>query len=252
MIRAFAAAGVVLAGVLSAAGATRTSTVQPSEQTVAAQLRPIDQALLDAIATGESAAWQRVVAPGFTYVAENEQAIDGPTLLSLLKPPKPTDEGADVKPFRIVDYSLHLVGDTATVLHHDAEQGTHLGSRLTGMDVTTEVWQRIDGRWLLRLVHTTPVPTVPPAVSLSESDVAGLVGRYRAGDELVTVSQVGDGLTWQADGRAARPLSAEARDVLFEPGNARIRYIFHRDASGRVVAVLRRNENRAIAYGRLQ
>lgn len=30
-----------------------------------------------------------------------------------------------------------------------------------------KVWQRIDGRWRLRLVHTTPVPATPPVVSLS-------------------------------------------------------------------------------------
>ena len=119
------------------------------------------------------------------------------------------------------------------------------------MDVTTELWQRVAGQWKLRLLHTTPIPTPPPAQILSASDAASLIGRYRAAGETVSLTAVDGGISWRVEGRPTRLLLAEARDVLFEPNNSRVRYIFQRNAAGAVVAVLRRNENRAIRYVRL-
>lgn len=220
-----------------------------SEAALEAMLRPVDQQLLDAFPSGNRAAWARVIGPGFRYVAEDEQVIDGPTLLSLIKPaaPGPTD---DWQPFRIRDWSVIVSGDMAVVVHHDEEQGTHFGSPLTGVDLTTETWRRIGTEWKLLLVHTTPIPTLPPIAVLRAVDLEELVGRYQAAGQVVTVAKDGDGLAWRPAGKPPVHLSPESRDVFFNT-NPRQRTIFHRNKSGSVIGVFVRNENRAIAYQRL-
>ena len=52
----------------------------------------------------------------------------------------------------------------------------------------------------------------------------------------------GDGLEGQQTGRKPETLRAEAPDVLFVPGKPRYRYVFLRDASGKITGFAQRRE----------
>lgn len=221
--------------------------LQAEEPDLAAQLRTMDQVLLDAIPVGGRAAWEREVAPDFVYVAEDGTVVDRADFLKALVPSPPFD----VSPYRIHDHAVAVLGDVAVVVHHDDETGEYFGSRLTGQYLTTETWQRLDGAWKLRSVHTSAVPTNPPAVALTPAELDEVAGTYRAATEMCILRREGDRLLSKSAGGPEREWKAETRDTFFVPGRTRLRAVFRRDAAGKVTGFSWCNENRAVAYTRV-
>jgi len=69
-------------------------------------------------------------------------------------------------------------------------------------------------------------------------------GRYKAGADLAYVIQWdGKQLMGGRQGGALKPLQVEVRDVLFAPGQPRIRKIFQRDEKGKVTGFVDRRES---------
>ena len=108
------------------------------------------------------------------------------------------------------------------VVHHDDEVGEHLGSKLDGQYLTTETWQRINGEWKLRSVHTNAVPTSPPAVALEPAQIDELAGTYRAGSETCTLRRMGDRLCLAVPGCARCSGVMRRAKLLVSPGATKI------------------------------
>jgi hypothetical protein len=60
-----------------------------------------------------------------------------------------------------------------------------------------------------------------------------------------------DGLTGGSPGKPSKALRFETMDVLFVPGEPRLRYLFQRDAAGRVTGFLQRRESWDLAWKRV-
>jgi hypothetical protein len=60
----------------------------------------------------------------------------------------------------------------------------------------------------------------------------------------------GKQLTGGREGAAVKPLQVEVRDVLFVPGQPRIRKIFQRDASGKITGFVDRRESWDLTWRR--
>ena len=216
---------------VTACGATYAS----SDDALVRQLHDADQALLIAVHNGGRAIWESWTTPDFAYVEEGD-VQERDAFLKGLEP----DGSAGL---RIVDYRVEKVGDTAIVTHRDDVPGATLGTRPHQQYLMTETWQRLDGRWKLRLVHVDAIRTDPPAVTLTADQMAAVTGVYRRGDSTFVVRRDGDRLIGTRDGRPEVALEAETRDVFFVAGDNRSRRIFQRDAQGRVTGFVRRDEN---------
>ena len=205
-----------------------------------ALLRTKDQALLDAIAPGDRKTWDDALAPEALYVDENGTILDRAEFLKELTPLPAGASGT----LAITSYSAKVSGDLATVVHTDDEEENYHGEILHARYLMTETWRRDAGSWKLYLVHAYAVLKDPPTITLPAAELQQYAGRYTAGNDLVYVIQFdGKQLTAGREGSAPKPLLIEVRDVLFVPGQPRIRKIFQRDDKGKITSFVDRRES---------
>jgi hypothetical protein len=210
-------------------------------------LRAKDQALLDALAPGDHAPWDEVMSVDFVYVDENHQIMTRDEFLKQLQP-LPTGASGNIS---IHTYQVIFNGDTAIVIHHDDETEHYFGSDLHAEYMMTETWQLLEKEWKLRIVHACAIPGESAAVAISHQQIDELAGTYRAGTLTYVLRRDGDSIFGARAGRPEKELKAEARDVLFTPGQPRSHMVFLRDASGKVTGFADRRENRDLIWTRV-
>ena len=203
-------------------------TIGP-DQHLAAQLRQSDEILLKAVHTANRSAWQTFAAPDFFYLDEEGGVTYLDAFLRQLVP-------MTSEPLKIQTYSLTRAGDTAVVFHEDTDE-------IRVRYVFTETWQRLNGAWKLRVLHITNVLSDPPSIQLSKAQIEELAGTYYSDSVTYTIRRDGDHILAKRPDGQETELKAETRDMLFSPGNPRVRKVFPRDAAGKVTGFVVRYEN---------
>jgi ketosteroid isomerase-like protein len=237
--------GLIFAGMAALIGAYANAIASPD---AAAQFRARDQALLNAIATGGKAVWDRALSPDAIYIDENGIIYSKPQLISQIITPLPPHVSGHID---IVSYRLQVMGDTALVVHKDDESEDWHGHALKAQYIMSETWQRENGGWKLAMVHVYVVPKDPPAMTLPAAKLDEYTGRYKAAPELLDViARSGTKLTLSYNRKLAKPLLVESPDMFFIPGEPRFRYVFQRDAGGRVTGFIERREGENIFWKR--
>lgn len=222
-------------------------TAPQSPQQIAEFLRAKDQALLDAIAPGDRKTWDDALAPDAVYVDENGTIMDRAAFLKQLDPLPAGASGS----LQITDYSAHISGNLATVIHTDDEVENYHGQTLHAQYLTTETWQKDGDNWKLYMVHAYAVLHDPPALELAADAMQQYAGRYSGGNDLVYLIQWdGKQLLGGRSAAAMKPLKVEVRDVLFAPGQPRIRKIFKRDEKGQIAGFVDRRESWDLVWKR--
>lgn len=249
-IRLFSAALVflLLGGPFGAAprlGRTTSPSKTPGD--VERLLRAKDQALLNAIGSGDVKAWDKALAPGAIYVDENGEIMQRDQFLKQIAPLPAGTSGS----IRITAYHLELHGDVAIVIHTDDEEENYHGQLLHARYLTTETWQKSAADWKLLCAHTYAALRDPPEISLNTAELDGYTGRYAAGDLIYVIRREGDHLVGVREGRPAVQLNAEVRDVFFVKGQPRSRKIFQRDQNGQVSGFSDRREGVDLNWKRI-
>jgi hypothetical protein len=231
--------------ILALAAALALHAASPHALTV--QLRARDQALLDAIAPGDRAIWEKALWSDATYVDENGAIMNRAQFLEGLVPLPKSASGH----ISIVDYRLRLAGDTALVIHRDDERENYHGIPLRAEYLMTETWLRRGGEWRLALVHAYVVAKDPPALAVPSAKLDEFVGTYRAAPDLTfAIRRQGDRLIGTSQSGRSSDLLVETHDVLFVAGQPRVRRIFRRDDAGRVTGFIDRREGEDIDWKR--
>ncbi len=228
--------------------ALEASAAHITRSKLAIELQTKDQALLDAIATGDRSTWERTLTPEAIYVDENGATMTRSELMANFDPLPPGISGQ----IRIVEYQVRQLGDTALVIHRDEEHENFHGQALAATYLTTGTWIHRQGQWKLALVHVYTVNRDPAPLALAAATLDEYVGRYAAAPDLVwVISREGDHLVGGREGRPAKPLLVEMRDVLFVPGAPRTRKLFQRDDQSRVSGFVDRREGQDIRWMRV-
>jgi hypothetical protein len=212
-------------------------------------LRAKDQALLDAIAPGDRKVWDDALAAHAVYVDENGVVMNRAEYLKQLEPLPPGASGT----LKIASYSANFSGELATVIHTDDEEENYHGQMLHAQYLMTETWRRDSGAWKLYMVHVYAVQKDPPAINLPSESMAEYAGRYSGGSTLTYVIEWdGKQLKGGRAGKPSSPLEVEVRDVLFVPGQPRVRKIFQRNSSGQITGFVDRREGEDLVWKREQ
>ena len=220
---------------------------EPAPAEVVAELRGITQQLLDAVAPGNAAIWDRYLDPDLVHVDENGAIQTKAELLRELTPLPPGLTGS----LRVDSFRVTLQGDIAIVAHEDQEQLDYHGQPLHSRFRNLDVWRRTAAGWRLIGQQTAAVLRDPPAVALSRAELCAYAGRYRLTDAIaLTIACDADGLVATREGRPPVHYRAEVRDVFFAPGQPRSRRIFRRDAAGRISGFADRREGEDIVWRR--
>ena len=213
------------------------------------ELRASTQQLLDAIAPGEAAVWDRLLDPAVVQVDENDVVRRKPEILAELKPLGPGLIGH----LGIDDFRMIQSGDVAVVTHEDDESLDYHGQLIRSRFRMTDTWHRTPAGWRLLGSQLLAVQEDPPAVVLDEATLCGYEGRYvLTTDIAVTTKCANNRLVFERAGRPASEFLPEVKDVFFEPGSPRTRRIFRRDTQGHVTGFVDRREGRDIAWQRAQ
>jgi hypothetical protein len=245
MTRSLFAIVVTVLAIAAHACATGPAVRAPGD--TATVLRAQTQALLDAVAVGDTKVWDRYLDPGVVYLSE---AGEVETKAQLLDELKPLPAGISGK-IELGKFDVKQFGDTAVVVHVDEEFENYFGHEIHAQYMNTATWQLGRDGWKLIAQQVYASLLDPPAIALPAAQLDEYVATYQLTDAIsYAIRRDGDHLVGERTGRPPQPLRVEARDVLFVPGQPRSRKVFQRDASGRITGFADRREARDVVWTR--
>jgi len=147
------------------------------------------------------------------------------------------------------DVRIEMHGDTAVTSFTDNLTQHANGAVRTASFLSTEVWHKKDGRWLLVSSQTMTKPKEPEATTLKPAELDDYVGTYSANGISVRIERKDAALASSTNGAEATKLDIEARDVAFTPGQPRLRRVFIRDG-GKVTGFLSIRESGDVFFKR--
>ena len=218
----------------------------PSEDVVAL-LRRQTQELVDAISSGSGAVWDRYLDPDARYVDETGAVL---TKKEMVEQTKPLPAGVSGT-IRVTDFDVAVHGEVGVATYVDIESEDFHGHDLHCRYRTTETWKKTSEGWRLIAGQVLALREDPPSVPLSAALRREYEGTYVLAPGIAYEIRSEDGtLGGQQTGRKPETLLAEAPDVLFVPGKPRYRYVFLRDADGRVIGFAQRREAWDLVWAR--
>lgn len=203
---------------------------------VSALIRKQTQAFRDASQRRDAVAMRAYLDQALTFV--NEDGVVS-TLQTFHAGSPAVPPGSRSAKVTIADWVLHHSGDVAVSSFID-DQVVDYGSQSVDYKfLSVEIWIMRGTQWKLMGSQTIPLHQNPPTLSLSADALGAYIGEYSDGAGLtVAVTRDGEALATSVNGEKPSPLVAESRDVFFrpdaQPGYARRRVVFRRDANGRV------------------
>ncbi len=147
------------------------------------------------------------------------------------------------------DVRIEMHGDAAVTSFTDNLTQHANGAVRTASFLSTEVWQKKDGRWFLISSQTMTKPKEPAATALTPAELDAYVGTYSANGVTVKIERRDAALASSTNGAEATTLAMEARDVAFTPGQPRQRRVFIRDG-GKVTGFLSIRESGDVFFKR--
>ena len=217
------------------------------EGAVAEALRSRTQEMLDAVAAGRKEVWDKSLHEDVVFTSEDGEVLDRAKLLEGLKP-LPAGVGGSI---RVIDFAARVHGSVAITTYVSDEDESYHGQKLHCQYRTTDTWLQTGDGWRLIASETIALRGDPPSVDLPASLISEYPGRYALTPDIeFEIRRKGDGLEGQQTGKPAKPLRAEAPDVMFVPGSPRYRYVFQRGSGGKIKGFAQRREAWDIAWKR--
>jgi Domain of unknown function (DUF4440) len=199
------------------------------------------QAMSDAIAPGHAAVWDKYLDAN-AILAEEDDTYKGKA--DMLKEIVPLPKGLSGT-IRVELLSYHEDDGVAVALFRQNETEHYFGQTIYAKYLINTTWRKRADGWKLIASQVLAEKIDPPAISLPAKQLAQYVGKYQLKDSSATYSlQLVDGrLIGTRDARKPATWNAEASDVFFLSGDPRIRKIFQRDASGKIIGFIERRES---------
>jgi len=225
------------------------ASVPAHAETTSDVLRRQTQDLFDAVTNGDAKVWEKYLDADLAYLDENGILTGRKDTVAQIQP-LPKGISGDI---RVVNWVDHDFGDThVTSFDADEHEDFH-GQKLHALYRSIGTWRKTAGGWKLTSMQTIAAQQDPPAVTLPPAVLAEYSGEYEAGPDLhITIALANGELTSSANGGKPAPLKVELKDVLFTPGQPRVRKIFVRDAQGHVTGYLNRREGRDVVVRKVK
>jgi uncharacterized protein DUF4440 len=221
----------------------QSSSAAPGD--LATVLQRQTQELMDAIAAGEKAPWQRYLAESVVLVDENGKRNTKADLVDGIRPLPPEIWGR----IRVVDFEVVRHDRVAITTWVADEDEGYFGQVIHARYKNTDTWLETSGAWQLVATQTQALRDDPPSIELSAVALGAYVGTYALSPAVTyTITREGTTLRGQRTERNVETIKVEMPDVLFVPGQPRLRKIFKRESNGRVTGFVERRETWDISW----
>jgi hypothetical protein len=214
------------------------------------RLKQATQELLDAVALGDKAVWQRYLAEGSIYADEEGRVLTKEELIKELNP-LPAGYVGSIK----IGDTKSLVQENVAVLSHlDREELVLYGQKLVTNYQTTSTWARQkNGQWQLVSTQVLAIPNERKPGVIDPKSLDSYAGQYELTPQITyTITREGDKLFGQRTGRAKEELLPLCVDIFYRKGAWRGEKVFERDAQGRVAKMLDRRENNDLIWKKIK
>lgn len=220
---------VLMAGCLPAFAAEDT----------AALIKRQSQEFSDASATGDAAVFDRYLDDRVTFMNEDGSMASKHDILASAGPPPKGMSHRLVQ----TDFHVEIYGTVAVTRFTDQSTVTVAGQVSHANYRSTEVWLKEATGWRMISSQTIAVPQDPANLLLPVTVLDEYAGTYKAGPDFTfVITRHGNELTGAMNGGKPYAMEAEVRDVLFTPGQPRLRKIIQRNASGKVIGFISRRD----------
>lgn len=235
---------------LSAMIALAVQAIAPVHATedVSATIKRQSQEFSDASASGDTKVFAQYLDDRVIFINEGGD-ISSKKDLTASSPPGPKNVTNQLVQ---TDFHIELHGDVAVTSFTD-NATVHVGEQVMKPRFrSTEVWLNEGDAWRMISSQTVALSDDPPAVTLSPNELDDYVGTYQAAPGYtVAITHEGSQLLSATNGAKPTPLQAEMRDVLFTPGQARMRRYFERDSQGKVTGFSSRREGHSLDFRKI-
>jgi ketosteroid isomerase-like protein len=212
-----------------------------------ATITRVSQEFSDASAVGDAKAFEKYLDDDVIFMDESGAISTKHDIVAGATPPT---EGISNKLVQS-DLDIKLHSNVAVTSFTDNSTVNVYGQISKARYRSTEVWMKKNGAWKMISSQTLALPDDPAHIRLSADALDQYVGNYDAGPKLaIRIERKGDSLLSSTNGGKSNPLLVEARDVLFTPGQPRLRRIFERDATGKVIGFNSRREGHDLHFKR--
>jgi ketosteroid isomerase-like protein len=217
--------GLLLVAALVSTGGARAA------ETDAATITRLSQAFSDASASGDAKTLDNLLDADVVFMGEDGTLSSKHDIVAGASPPPAGVRNTLVQS----DFHIALHGDVAVTSFTDNATFVSYGQTAHDRFRSTEVWLRKHGSWKMVSSQTIEVPVEPPHIALAAGDLDPYVGSYQlAPGHTMRIERQGHGLVSIGRDNKPVPMLAEARDVLFRAGSPRVRFVFARNADGRI------------------
>lgn len=116
---------------------------------------------------------------------------------------------------------------------------------------SVETWLQEKGSWKMIGSETLSLHEDPAAIALDPGTLTQYVGTYEAAPGIdITFTREGDRLLASLNGGSAVAQQAQARDILFSPGQGATPKVFQRDDSGRITGFVYLRGDHSLTFKR--
>jgi hypothetical protein len=250
---AIAALGATGCTQVSMPAGWRAADSTADSATTVAELTHVTQALLDAVATGDTAVWARTLADDGLFTDENGVTHTKRELLANIQPLPPGFTGhitvANPR-FRVTG---NADGRVAVITYDALEEETVFGQTLHTRYHQTDTYVRDGDRWRMLASQAQVLPSEHTAVAIDAGILDAYTGTYQlTPDVQYLVKRDGGRLMGSRTDRPPEELFPLGGDRFFRRGAPRGVKIFARDRSGRVTSMIDRRDNNDLVWRRVR
>lgn len=222
--------------------------VQEAPESLRNELVATTQKLMDALPTGDKAAWEQWVTDDAVIIDEfGRVAGKADTIASLHAFPTGITGSMEMR-----DPHAWLHGDSALLSVEQYEKETYFGQSFVVRYRALLTFVKQSAQWKVAGFEDVTIPSAPPRLDVPRLALADYTGTYRYAPGrawTLTVDHGVLGIVAHAGGKPSA-LQPVARDVFMGTDDERNLFVFQRDDHGRVVALIERRKFNDLRLGR--
>lgn len=162
---------VLLLLIFSSLAIAQTTVPISSDSATEQELIRIAQELLDAVASGDKAVWEKYVADDVIYTDENWNILTKKQLIDSLAPLPKGYSGS----IRVTNVQSRIHGDAAVLSYRALEEEQIFAQKISPVYLVTDTYFKRNGRWQLVSTHITVRPSERKPIALNPKSYQSIV-----------------------------------------------------------------------------